>query len=228
MNSAAHWIVPMLVAAAIFSITLNGTFVYDDVLIILEDVRLANPARWGELWVTSYNFNADNLYRPMLSQSLAVQVWMDAWFRGGAISRPIAWPFHLVNLILHAAASAMVGVLAFRLSRRTTSIQIARQGGLFAGLLFAVHPIHVEAVAGLVGRSDMICAIGILGVLIVMLGERVRPWQAVAAGVGLLVAVLTKEFALLTFVLAGLLVLMTHLQRRPTVYEKHPGRFFCS
>ena len=36
---------------------------------------------------------------------------------------------------------------------------MAGREALEAGLLFAVHPVHCEAVAGLVGRADVVCTL---------------------------------------------------------------------
>lgn len=59
--------------------------------------------------------------------------------------------YHLVNVILHGLASGLVYKAASEiLSSRAASV---------AGLLFAVHPIHTEAVAGIVGRADLLSCI---------------------------------------------------------------------
>lgn len=57
--------------------------------------------------------------------------------------------FHLTNLFLHALNVILVYFLALRVTR----------GGLWAplaGLLFALHPVHSEAVASMLGRSDLL------------------------------------------------------------------------
>ena len=60
------------------------------------------------------------------------------------------WSFHLVNILLHLA---MVDrVYRFLLSLVTCDI------AFFSSLLFAVHPIHSEAVANCVGRAEIISA----------------------------------------------------------------------
>jgi len=94
------------------------------------------------------------LYRPLVTQSYAIQRWL------GGVRAPAfgAWSFHLVNLLLHAGVSAMVAELA----RRIGGFRV----GLFAGILFALHPIHSEAVAGIVGRAELMCAAGVLGAMI--------------------------------------------------------------
>lgn len=57
------------------------------------------------------------------------------------------WGYHLVNVVLHGAVTGLFTSLA----------RLLLGGGLWsllAGLLFASHPIHTEAVAGVVGRAD--------------------------------------------------------------------------
>ncbi|XP_041452725.1 protein O-mannosyl-transferase TMTC2-like [Lytechinus variegatus] len=56
--------------------------------------------------------------------------------------------YHLTNVILHVIATGLFVNVARRFLRGSPSV-------LFAGLLFASHPIHTEAVAGVVGRADV-------------------------------------------------------------------------
>ena len=62
--------------------------------------------------------------------------------------------FHLVNLLLHAVCSALVATVARRILR-----EHSRWAPLLAGLAFAVHPVHVEAVANIVCRAEMLSGI---------------------------------------------------------------------
>lgn len=60
--------------------------------------------------------------------------------------------FHTVNVLLHAAVTAAyVGVLQ--------RVGVGAWVCLGAGLLFATHPVHVEAVAGVVGRAELLAAL---------------------------------------------------------------------
>jgi tetratricopeptide (TPR) repeat protein len=101
----------------------------------------------------------------------------------------VAWPFHLLNVLLHAGASALVAELARRL---TGSGCVA----LVAGLLFAAHPVHVEAVAYLVGRAESACAAGVLGAMVLATRRLTAP-RALAIFACLAAAVLSKEQGLL-------------------------------
>jgi len=124
---------------------------------------------------------------------------------GGAFYRPLtlatyaldwrvgspAW-FHAVNLVWHAAASVAVAALARRWS--------GDRAALAAGLLFAVHPVHVEAVANIVGRAELMAALFALLAVYAALQRDHMGWSAVALACSLL----SKENAA---VVPGLVVL---------------------
>lgn len=52
------------------------------------------------------------------------------------------------------------------------------EAGLFTSLLFAVHPIHCEAVAGVVGRADVLAAIAVLTGIVLYQRSQVRAWHS--------------------------------------------------
>lgn len=61
------------------------------------------------------------------------------------------WSYHLLNILFHCTATALVVTTA----RRLLPAYCLRVGTAVAGLTFATHPIHTEAVAGVVGRADL-------------------------------------------------------------------------
>jgi protein O-mannosyl-transferase len=218
----AYWLVPFFVALAVFAAGANGTFVYDDVPIIQLNPSLGDPSNWLGLWRKSYNDNVDNLYRPMVIQTFAIQAWLDVVVRGKT-PEPLAWPFRVVNIVLHAVVCAQLSVLAKRLFLHRLDEATSRSVGLWAGLLFAVHPVHTEAVVGIVGRADLMCAVGMLGVLLVMLRDVVRRRNVMLAGAGLVMAVLSKEFALLTWLVAMALAIACTLDGRRLNFVNRSG-----
>lgn len=62
------------------------------------------------------------------------------------------YTFHLVNVLLHSLATYLFVAFA------KTTLR-SRLGLWMSSLLFALHPIHTEAVAGVVGRADVLSAI---------------------------------------------------------------------
>src|SRR6185295_1849045 len=67
--------------------------------------------------------------------------------------------FHLLNLLLHV----LVTVLLFELCR---SLRLGNSISALAAGLFAVHPIHTEAVSNIIGRTELLSAAAVLGALL--------------------------------------------------------------
>jgi protein O-mannosyl-transferase len=101
----------------------------------------------------------------------------------GTLTSGATWWFHLINLLWHAAASLAVAVLACRWR--------GEKAGLIAGLLFAVHPVHVEAVANVVGRAEIMAALFVLLSVYAALAWRSVAWSTAA----LILGILCKENA---------------------------------
>ncbi len=186
---------PALLAATLslsaYAVTLRGTFVYDDLDVFKNDDRLRQPATWAKYWTESYNGGVDNLYRPLVSMTYALQ-----WLLHGDSH---AWPFHLVNWILAAIVAALVAEMARRLLLRT-SPERPRQAmtvAYLAGVLFALHPLHVEPVANIIGRAELMCAAGVISAIILLLQKPLTIGRAFAVLGCCILAVLSKEQGLL-------------------------------
>jgi hypothetical protein len=107
------------------------------------------------------------MYRPLPLASYALD-WRVA---------TTAW-FHAVNVLWHAGASVAVAML----SRRWAG----DRGALAAGLIFAVHPVHVEAVANLVGRAELMAALFTALAVYAAVALDSVAWCAAALAAGLL------------------------------------------
>jgi hypothetical protein len=184
-------------AVVLYAHTLGGTWVYDDRFHAHDDPRLREPGGWRAYLTEGYvPGGVDHLWRPLVSLSYWAQ-WK--------LTGERAWPFHLVNVLLHAAASALVAEFARRLCRNDRI-------GLIAGLLFAAHPVHVEGVAYVVGRAESLCAIGTLGAMTLMLAP-LTPRRVLAIAACTAVAIFSKEQGLL---LPPMLVAIWWLRRAPS------------
>jgi hypothetical protein len=155
---------------------LTSDFVYDDLPIIVENERLHSLAGLGEIWRAGYwpDRPGLTLYRPVTQT-----MWSVLWVAGHG--SPL--PFHLLNLVLGAAAV----VLAWRLLR---SLRVGEPVAFTAALLFAVLPVHTEVTAAVVGSADLLAATMGLGALLAYRHGR----RGVALGLWTL-AVFSKESA---------------------------------
>ncbi|HSU67143.1 MAG TPA: hypothetical protein VLJ39_09740 [Tepidisphaeraceae bacterium] len=196
---AAPAIVSALAALLVYACTLGGTYIYDDGPVIHDDPRMTHPGLWYQFFTRPYTPSVDKLYRPLTSLSFAIQQVAHG-------DRP--WAFHLVNWILHAAAAAAVAELGYRLAGARVA--------WMAGMLFAVHPAHVEAVAGLVGRSESLCTLATVSGLCLFLGRSMTPGRILGMVGCFVVALLSKEQGMLF----PLLVLALVPVRRARISER--------
>ena len=127
---------------AIFSGSLANGFVYDDNPQILQNAFILNSHLWKQIFtgsVWSFQGGKTNFYRPLQFACY----W--ALYRVGGPNPAV---FHLLNLLVYAASAGLV----YWLARKLFSNDIVA----FAGaLLWALHPVHVEAVAWISALPDV-------------------------------------------------------------------------
>jgi hypothetical protein len=198
-----------LLGLGLYAVNLGGTYIYDDVdLVYGGDLRVQHPRLWGQFWTRDYfHGGLDQLYRPLVSQSFGLQWWLHG-------DRP--WAFHLVNILLHAGVAAAVAELGRRLA--------GWRVGLIAGTLFAAHPVHVEAVAAIVSRTELACALGVLCAMVVFLRRPMTVARAFGVFALSVVAMLSKEQGML---IPALLVALL-LVRRPQPASERQGMMWLA
>ncbi len=150
MTSAARrrWLAMLVAVVAVLPYlnSLRNDFAFDDILLIrVHPMITGTESPWHLLtWVTE----TGGWYRPLTMLTYAANERLgDAPFG-----------YHLVNLVLHVIVTLGVFWLAVLLLDSTF-------GAVVAGLLFAVHPIHTEAVTSIVGRAELLAAALIMGAL---------------------------------------------------------------
>ena len=175
--------------------SLGNGFAYDDQFIIVTNPRVHDLAgAWRFLGQTYWPPDrGSGLYRPLTVLLFAVQ-----W----AVGQGSPFLFHLVNVLLYAGLSALVFWLALALLPEGAAWLVAA--------LFAVHPVHVEAVGNVVGQAELTTALAVvLAVGLYLRWRQAAPAAPLSggrvAGLGLLylVACTTKEHGI---VLPGLLL----------------------
>lgn len=140
-RSPGVWLAAVLVAAALpYLNALSASFTFDDVQLLVTN-PMATPGMSAFEWFTRPSIPG-SVYRPLTMASYALDR-----AAGGA-----PWTSHLGNVLLHVAATAAAFDLARLLLR---SLPAAG----FAALVFAVHPIHTEAVTSIAGRAELLAAL---------------------------------------------------------------------
>ena len=202
-----------LLAVAIYLPSLRNGFVWDDPIVLDRQLPYFDgpgdaffPPPDVPQWGAHY-------YRPLVVVSyLLDDLIVRAAFRPEARAEGRRLVFHATPVLLHGVASALVVALGAALARRFREGRSSLAVPVAAGLLFAVHPVHVESVAWLAGRSDLLCAAFALAALAASLRwleTRRTAWVA-ATGALALAAMLSKEVGLS---LIGLLPLLAWLPR---------------
>jgi hypothetical protein len=138
------------VAVAASVLCLANQFTLDDAGLILGSDRFHGLSHWKEIltspyWPPPY---AQDLYRPLTSLMLALQYQL-----GGG--DPVL--YRVLSVLLYAGATLAVLHLAWRLLPPAIA--------LGAALLFAAHPVHVEATVLAVAQGELL--IGLLGAVMV-------------------------------------------------------------
>ena len=115
---------------------------FDDPLYVTENSHIQSGiSLTGIRWAFSTTY-ADSLWHPLIWLSFMLDNQLVGLNAGG---------YHITNLILHIFST----LLLFWLFNRMTG---AIWRSAFVAVLFAVHPLHVESVAWIAERKDVVSA----------------------------------------------------------------------
>lgn len=169
---------------------LSAGFVLDDYHLILEH-RDLGVARIPQLFWRAFESGNGAFYRPLSTASFAIDrslfgLWAPA--------------YHAHNLLWHVAATLALLWLCGKV--------LPARAAFVAALVFALHPVHTEAVTGVFGRSELMAAtFVIVGCALWLDGRRA------GAALAYFAALLSKESG----VTLPLVVLLVERRVRPEV-----------
>ncbi|KAK9498194.1 hypothetical protein O3M35_004065 [Rhynocoris fuscipes] len=127
-------------------------FVFDDISAIKDnrDLRPYSPIKnifFNDFWGTPiHKEQSHKSYRPLCVLTFRLNYYLQQL-------EPVG--YHAVNVILHT----IVCIMYFRMC----SIFLPEMASFVAAILFTVHPIHTEAVTGVVGRAETLSSVFFLG-----------------------------------------------------------------
>lgn len=206
-NRLAPWAAWLVVLGALLAsaTSLGNAYALDDLPVIQgRELLHSLESPWRLLTATYWDLPPQGtLWRPLGLLGFALQ-----W----AVADGAPWVFHTVNVLLYLG----ITVVVYRLARALMPMPAA----LLAGLVFAVHPVHVESVGNVVGQLELWVALAIVTATALYVEARRRG----PLGVGTIVALLAcyavglgmKEHALLLpafFAAAELTVLRAEPRR---------------
>jgi hypothetical protein len=141
-------IIILMITAFVYARTLQNGFFWDDYLHITNNPDIRSLSLHNvKTFFTSYYVN---MYHPLVTLSFALE------YHFFGLS-PLM--YHASNVLFHLANVVLVFYLVFLLSQR-------RETAIIAACLFAIHPMHVESVAWITGRKDVLYAFFYLSGLI--------------------------------------------------------------
>ncbi len=168
-----------MLATLVAAPSIRNEFTADDQWVVANRQVLEHPPSVGAVvkepyWPASFG---GVMWRPAVISS---------WALDYRVSSSPHW-FHAVNVFWAALAAALFALLACEL--------VGPRVGLVTGLLFAVHPVHVEAVANVVGRAELMAAAGYAAALVCAIRAGQRRVYLIGVVLAAALAIGSKEIA---------------------------------
>eukprot|EP00755_Sulcionema_specki_P023980 Sspe_Gene.14590::Locus_5049_Transcript_2_2_Confidence_0.833_Length_1807::g.14590::m.14590 len=174
LESRWGWYLCAFAAVAAYVTAFPGGFVFDDVVAVVgnQDVTGTTPISsllTNDYWGTPVSSpQSHKSYRP-----LTVLLFRSTH----AVCGLSPSCFIAVNVILHLTATMLVYTIAQGVTRG------AVPAPFITALLFALHPVHTEAVASVVGQAEVLCAVlSLAGVALSLRGHTTAGVLCAAVG----------------------------------------------
>ena len=215
-RDATTYLILFILAFLPYSNIFYNQFVYDDGFQVVDNPYAHSFKYLPQIFKTTvWSFQGaqgiSNYYRPMMTLGYLLTY---------QVAGLVPFGFHLVNILLEAIAVWLV----FAILRRFSGDRVA----FVAAGLFALHPIHSEAVDWIAAVTDLELAVFYLGtfLLYVKLPEAKNKGMAVAAMCACFaLALLSKEQAMTLPVLAMLFEYFYRDDRRTTTAAEKISRY---
>ena len=137
-RSLLPWLLALIVITTVcfFPMLKNGFTNWDDDFYVINNALLRGPD-----WAGIFSKPVVSNYHPITIATLAINY---------SISGTDAWSYLFLNLLLHLVNGVLVFIFIYRISGQKTMV------AFLTSLLFCIHPMHVESVAWVSERKDLV------------------------------------------------------------------------
>jgi len=173
---------------------------FDDPFYVTENPHVLNGLDgWDIAWA----------FRTMQEDHWHPLTWLSLQLDATLFGPKEAWGFHLHNLLLHLANVLLLYAVLFLMTKKPWP-------SFWVAALFAVHPLHVESVAWVTERKDVLSTFFWLLGLLAYARYALKPhWQGMALVAGLMILGLMAKAMVVTFPCTLLLLDIWPLRRWP-------------
>lgn len=170
----------------VYANVLTGEFIWDDVFLVKNNLYIRDFSNAPFIFIDDIGQGAGkeySFYRPL--QTFTYMIDYKFWKLNVA-------GFHLTNILIHILTAVSLYFLIFLIFRDSLL-------SMLAGILFAVHPIHTEAVSYISSRADSLAALFmILSSILYISDLRLKRFSLyVLSLLSFALALLSKEMALI-------------------------------
>ncbi len=144
LKSFYCFLIIIVVTFAVYYNSLSNEFVFDDESVIQNNASIQDLSNIPKFFTADEGFHKviGRYYRPIVSSTYAIDY---------AIWGLNPYGFHLTNIIIHIISCLLLFKILLTLFWRYKYRSLF---ALLSTLIFAVHPIHTEAVSWVSGRTD--------------------------------------------------------------------------
>ena len=170
----------------LFSPSLLNDFVWDDVEVISKSQLSFDASNIIHVVVPPVDSNKKaRYYRPVLYASMVTD---------NGLWGPSSFGFHLSNLLFFSISAVLFYFMVLSVLRGFKK-ECAGSIAFVSAFIFVAHPIHVESVSWVAGRTDILCGLFFFLAVMCHIASERSMWVLIITALSFALALLSKEVA---------------------------------
>lgn len=149
MKISYYYFILAVFSFLLFVNTISNGFVFDDESVVENNLSIREISNIPKFFTGDEGFHKviGRYYRPVVSATYTIDYFFWKLNPTG---------YHLTNIIIHLVSVLLLFRILIILSEK---YKYGLQASFIGALIFAVHPIHTEAVSWISGRTDSLCTL---------------------------------------------------------------------